>query len=189
MSSGSLLELFLTTEEDRVGAVKNAASYLLCLHSPVIAEYLISANLHWEILENERENYVWLKSNYAVILEGLPDFDRIYVFYCHSVNNGFNRFVEVVQGLVSHHVPLHTGVNRLPWAVHPPLSLLRERSEAWQRYKLLRSSHSRFSIHYLTVLGFFNEINSRYGEFVLHSRCQYEQALIDSSECSKLFHS
>ena len=44
VSSGSVLDLFFTTEENGVGAVKIAAPFPRCLHSPVIAEYLFSTS-------------------------------------------------------------------------------------------------------------------------------------------------
>ena len=70
--------------------MKIAAPFPQCLHSPVIAEYLFSASLYREVLENERERYVWYKGNYAAISEGLAEFNWIYEFNCLSVNDCFN---------------------------------------------------------------------------------------------------
>ena len=68
--------------------------------------------------------------------------------------------------------------------------MMREWSESLQRYKFLRQQLGRFDTLSLSALDQFKDVNRRYRGYALHSRCEYEQQLIDrSGDMPKLFYS
>jgi hypothetical protein len=45
-NSGNVLDLFLTSETDRVDAVEVLTPFLRCVHSPVVCHYLFHEHLN-----------------------------------------------------------------------------------------------------------------------------------------------
>lgn len=190
VSSGSVLDLFFTSEPDRVGSVEVLAPFPRCQHSPVVCDYVFHSDLERGVDLDDRTRYLWQRGNYGLISESLAEVDWDTELAYLSVDDCFSRFLNIVLPLVSLYVPVHSGVHAVPWSVRPPSRLLQERSHAWQEYKSLRSTFGRVDDRTVLALGIFNELNHRYRNYSIHSRSQYEQYLMDRySDCPKLFHS
>jgi hypothetical protein len=190
VSSGSILDLFLTSEPDRVGSVDVLAPLPRCLHCPVVCEYIFHVDLEREVDLVVRRRYMWHRGNYEAISRSLGHVDWDLEFMYLSVNDCYSRFVHILLQLVSQFVPEFTGGDKLPWSVRPPRLMCVERARAWQEYKELRSALGRADDLVLVALGVFNEHNLQYRNYALHCRSQYEQQLIDRfAESPKVFHS
>ena len=58
------------------------------------------------------------------------------------------------------------------------------------KIQILKTTAGKLDALSLAALDEFKDVNRRYRGYALHSRCEYEQQLIDSSEdMPKLFHS
>ena len=73
VSSGNILDLFLTSETDRVRSVQVLALFPKCLHTPVIVEIFFSRNVGVD--ENIQQRFLWHRDNYCAISETLNRFD------------------------------------------------------------------------------------------------------------------
>ena len=67
VSSGNTLDLFLTSELDRVGAVTVYASFSKCGHSPVVCDYLfmLDSDLDTNVYDEIQLKYLWHRGYYC----------------------------------------------------------------------------------------------------------------------------
>ena len=188
--SGSILDLFLTSEEERVGAVEVFPPFPRCMHSPVVCDYLFCLNQEIVRQGTWRPKFQWFRGNYASISSALSEVDWELEFMYLGVQDSYEVFLSIIMQLVNHYVPVSSGDPSPPWSVRPPRVLGRDRSNAWRHYKYLRSIHGRSDDRTLLAMDEFRQANSRYRNFVIHSRCEYEKQLMDRyAECPRLFHS
>ena len=74
VTSGNILDLFLTSETDRVCQVLVLPSFPKCGHSPVICDYFYSSDLEEESSEDQ-QIYLWHRGNYGQLSEALSRVD------------------------------------------------------------------------------------------------------------------
>ena len=190
LASGSILDLFLTSELDRVGSVDVLSPFPRCMHSPVVCDYLFHVDLGRDVDSFHRGRYLWHRGNYDAISRSLFDVDWQLEFMYLSVNNCFLHLVSLLVRLVDLYVPIRSGAQCVPWSVHPPQQLMRERSLAWQDFKRVRASFGRVDPRSVLAMGVFNTLNHQYRTYAIRSRAQYEEHLMDRfCESPKLFHS
>ena len=184
--SGSILDLVLTSELDRIGEVCVLPPFPRCSHSPVIFDYVFDFQ---EVVEERTEKYLWHKGRYDKIVEALVNVDWDFEFAHRSVSDNYNFFQTMLIRLVQQHVPLRRPGVR-PWCSSPPSSLLRERADAWETFKSSRVSYGRRDDRTAQAFTDFKVISERCRNFGLHSRCAYEARLIAQIKINpKLFHS
>ena len=189
LSSGNILDLFFTSETNRVEDVKVLASLPKCGHSPVVCEYLFASDQDSEDhVLNER--YLWHKGDYHGMSYALLGTDWEFDLVHLDADAAYRVFLWILAGLVDVYVPTSSSVHRLPWFINPPAVMRLARTEAWKYYKSLRAVHGRHGEPTLAALVQFNYINYQFQNFVKSSRAQYEQRLINGhSGAPKLFHS
>jgi hypothetical protein len=188
-NSGNVLDLFLTSETDRVGAVEVLAPFPRCIHSPVVCHYLFYEHLNVDGGQPETVHYLWHRGNYHGLSSALSVIDWNLEFAHLMVCDAYEVFLNVVHGLVALYVPVSDGEIRVPWCVNPPRILKGDRSRAWHTYKVLRARHGRFDDRAAGALVEFNNLNFQLRHYVRNSRSQYENSLIERyKDAPKLFH-
>ena len=184
---GNILDLFLTSETDRV-EVLVLPSIPRSGHSPLVCDYLYSSDLDADSSEDQ-QIYLWHRGNYGKLSEALSRVDWELEFKHLSVNLKHIVFLHIVNGLIDRYIPMCFRSPRSPWSVNPPAALKTNRANAWKHYKSLRSRYGRHSETVIEALVRFNAINYRFRHYVTRSRGEYEQRLVDNyAETPKLFH-
>jgi hypothetical protein len=188
ISSGNVLDLFFTSENDRVGDVVIAAPFPRCAHSPVVCDVLFRRDFERHV-DEERQRYLWFRGDFTTISESLSEVDWGLEFAYLSVNDSFSLLQSILISLVDEHVPRQPTTSAVPWAVRPPRWLSAERAEAWGLYKALRSDCGRNDGRSVGALEVFKQVNTVYRNFVFQSRLQCEEFLLTVyPESPKLFH-
>jgi hypothetical protein len=184
--SGNILDLFLTSESDRVGAVSFLAPLPGCGHSPIVCDYLFR-EIHTAVGGTSRR--LWFRGCYESISRSLSDVDWGVELAYLPVEDCYSKLVRIISQLVERFIPMQTGDRPPPWSTRPPHRLKVGRSRAWHHYRQCRSTLGRNDEHSVAALRVFLDINFQYRNFVRHSRAQYEQHLADKlADAPKLFH-
>lgn len=186
VSSENILDLIFTSEPDRIGDVSVLPPLPRCHHSPVICDYTFYGA--WRGHAGLEERRLWHKGRYADISLALSQVNWIFEFSYSSVNYDFSLLQSTVSSLIDKFVPMRPARSGPPWAVKAPAALVRERSEAWQSYKLVRSEQGRNSAAALEKMRVFNELNWNYRNFSIQCRKKYEADLLNRQDNRKLFH-
>ena len=82
--SGNILDLVLTSEEDRIGVLELLPPFPNCGHCAVIFDYNFQFTSENSILERGRRS--WFKGNYKEIERHLQHYDWFYELHNRSVN-------------------------------------------------------------------------------------------------------
>lgn len=191
--SSNILDLFLTTDHDRVGQVRVLPPLPKCDHCPFVVDYIYqeSSSNHPLLPRNAKVFRQWEKGKYSAMSRELSVIDWDLEFAFHDANACFERFCEILHSLIRELVPVKRPTEqRPPWPTRPPGSLLRLRSILWNNYKLARREHGRRSISAAEALSQFNVANASIHKFHVTSQAEYESSLIHRmKENPKLFHS
>jgi hypothetical protein len=190
VSSGNILDLFLTSETDRVGSVELLAPFPRCSHCPVVCSYLFGSDLDVARGEIVSVGYSWHRGNYYRFSEALSYIDWEVELAHRSADAAYECFLGHLSELVGIYVPVCEGRGAIPWSTNPPPELRKSRSRAWNSYKSVRASWGRDDNRALAALEVFNTVNSQFRHYVRNSRAQYEGSLMERySDSPKLFHS
>jgi hypothetical protein len=182
----NVLEL-LASEGDRIGDVLVLAPFPQCRHFPIICEYYFQG-MRQMCRPHNNDQRLWNRGKYSRISEELSVVDWVSLFSYSSVDEDCAVLESILRPLIHRHVPPKTLLSRPPWATKAPRALLRERADAWQRYKDERKVEGRNAASALEMLHIFNEINWRYRNFSVASRSLYEMRLLEKDDNRKLFH-
>ena len=191
--SSNVLDLFLTTDSDRVGQVQVLPPLPKCDHCPFVIDYIFQCvnSVPSAPRRNVHVFRQWERGKYGAMSRELSLYDWDYEFAFQDVNSCFERLCTVVHSLISELVPVKPPIpGRPPWPSRPPGSLTRWRSVCWRNYKSARRVHGRGSTMAKEALLRFNNANADVHRFHLRSQAQYESSLIRRmKENPKLFHS
>ena len=188
-SSGNILDLVLTSEEDRIGQIQTLPPLPGSDHCPVVVEYIFSA--HIPLLAQGPGRHAWNRGKYSRIRPILSGIDWCAEFEGLNTNDCFELLTTRVKSLTDEFVPLKLDRNsKPPWPSRPPSSLVRQRQRAWSTFKSVRhrlgNRSSEASIAYRT----FATINNKYRNYNVYCQSKYEETLINrSKENPKLLHS
>ena len=192
--SCNILDLFFTSDPDRVGQVGVLPPLPKCDHSPVVVDYLFQSDYAAATLtkpqsRNERTPRHWERGRYNKMNRELSLIDWDFEFAHKDVNACYERFCDILYSLIAELVPEKHPVDRPPWRQRPPGSLIRHRSNCWHAYKAARSSHGRRSPITVQALLNFNAANADVHNFQRLSQASYESSLVrQMKEKPKLFH-
>ena len=189
--SSNVLDLFLTSDPDRVGQVKILPPIPKCDHCPFIVDYIFQGSFTSpsQASPHVAKARLWERGRYPIMNRELDSVDWDFEFAFQDVNACFQRFCAIVHSLVVALVPEKKPVERPPWRVRPPGSLIRRRSRHWHDYKAARSLHGRRSPITSQALSAFNAANADIHSFQVRSQANYESSLIlRMKEKPKLFH-
>ena len=188
--SGSMLDLVLTSEQDRIGSVTVQPPMPACDHCPVIFDYIFSGK--GSEVETVQDKLAWHKGNYRRLKEDLELVDWNFELRYLNASDSFDRFRDIVVSRVLEHVPVKVrrSDGKPPWRKNPPRSLLNRRHEAWSAYKRARLHSGRASVTARDAFSQFSIVNKRVRNFEVMSQASYEHSMIERfSECPKVLHS
>ena len=160
--SGNILDLFFTSDTDRVGQVRVLPPLPKCDHCPVIVDNLFKfapsavSQTRPSVLKARH----WERGHYNIMMRQLSLVDWDFEFAHKDVDACFQRFGDILNSLVADLVPEKHPVDRPPWSIRPPGSPIRRRSDHWHAYKAARSLHGRRSPITVQSLLNFNLVNA-----------------------------
>ena len=185
--SGNILDLILTSAEDRVSDVAVLPPLPHCGHSPVMCGYSFRGPLRGNSFHGEVRQ--WHRGKYNLIARALSQVDWALEFSYSSVNDNFQFLQSRVISLVDRYVPARQSRCDPPWSLRPPRELITRRAAAWQAYKVIRREEGRNSDAALDSLQIFQGLNWEYRNYSFLSRRSYEAELLNRTDNRKLFHS
>ena len=192
--SGNTLDIVLTSEEDRVGGILVMPPLPGCDHCPVLFDYVFETDSPNSLDDPEHDggqHRAWHRGRYPLIRQHLSEIDWDLEFAFLSTNDCATRFASILSDLTEQFVPLkRSGDSKPPWQTRPPTSLIHQRQQAWQKYKVARQHLGRSCTDVRAALAEFNSVNKRYRSFSVHAQADYESNLIvKSKENPKVLHS
>lgn len=189
-TSNNILDLVLTSEEDRVGLLELLPPLPKCSHAVIKAEYIFQIGLNrtddWHTAKR-----AWLSGNYKKINENLSHIDWQFELQFLNVENMCNKVNEILNSLIERYVPLiDTTRNSNSQCRKPPNSLLKWKQRAWNYYKHCRTQYGRQSVAAQNAITEFHIANNLYRNYNIASQVAYEQSLADRlKDDPKLIHS
>ena len=187
--SGNILDLALTSEEDRVGQVQVHPPPPGCDHCSVYCEYIFDTELSHA---RRSSRLLWHRGQYGNINSALSSIDWTTELAQLSSQEAYSRLLSIIEPLIEQFVPKGSrdGDRKPPWKSNPPSTLKRHRREAWKVYKDLRSNLGRKSPETVQALQLFLKANSDIRLYASRQQIEYERSLINrSKENPKLLHS
>ena len=129
--SGNVLDLILTSESDRIGAVDVLPPLPGCDHCPITCHYIFGFSTSFNQPFSHRK--LWHKGNYKQISSCLAEIDWDFEFSYLDCQSAYSHFLDLLTPIVEAYVPVadELRVPRPPWKVRPPTSLINRRSTAW----------------------------------------------------------
>ena len=156
LPSGNILDLILTSENDRVGDVKVLPNFSNCGHSPFILQYYFENSI--EVNYTHQVKYAWHRGKYDRINSVLLDVDWDFEFRDMSIDDMFAKLQSILSPLIVQYVPI---LHDRPYQPRqrPPNILKSNRRNAWLTYKHNRSVYGRHSQQTHLALEEFNAVN------------------------------
>ena len=185
--SGNILDLILSSDEDRIGEVFSVPPLPGCHHCPVICTIVFSFSVTngEELLERRS----WGKANFLGISEDITAIDWERSLENLNVQQAYNLFLDAVNRSIVQHVPLAGNMKNGRWMSVPPRALTVRRENQWKKYKHVRRTYGRHSNEAQSELEGYHELNHQYRNYTRNRQANYEQKLIDLlSDAPKLFH-
>ena len=191
--SGNTLDLLLTTEIDRVGEVLIEPPLPACDHCPIVFDYVFETlNASGSDEGGTPDKRLWHKGRFSKMNEALLNIDWDFELAYLDCSDSYDRFMSIVTNVTNRFVPTKSKQpekSGVPWKVSPPAGLIRQRQQAWQRYKGIRLCLGRRSGDALEAYTRFSDLNKQCRNFAVKSQASYEHGLIDSwKENPKLLH-
>ena len=189
--SGNILDLVLSTEDDRVGSVQVMPPLPGCDHCPVLCNYIFDFySSSSEVIPGQSRR--WHKGKYDHILQNLCAIDWDAELAHRDIDGAYTCFMEILELLIDEFVPiapLSRKPVKLPWKTNPPRSLKTRKKEAWEKYKSARIQFGRKSPAAKLAIGDFFAANQALKQFSIESQSEYEKHLIGVLKTSpKQFH-
>ena len=184
--SGSIIDLMLTSEEDRVGTVRLLPPFPQCGHCAVVAEYVFNLNQVRESHATPRRS--WHRGRYNDIACAVNNVDWGFEFQDTTVEEDFTLLLSVLRRLINRYVPMSRPQLSPPWSVKPPRQLIVQRGDAWNDYKATRALNGRNHVRSLEALHRYQQLNVVYRTYATTMRAQYESSLLFRNDNRKLLH-
>ena len=159
--AGSVLDLCLVTDSDRLGSCHVLPPLPSCGHCPVLISYVFQ-NRYLDFTHNYVQERLWTKGKYELMSRYLSDIDWVFELTDLSTEDMYHRFLEIINPCIERYVPLMDGNKKhtIPWKVNPPRQLERDKSEAWLVYKRVRCEKGRRHDDTLVAWNRFKECNN-----------------------------
>ena len=191
-SSGNILDLVFTSEDDRTGQIQILPPVPGSDHCPTVVEYIFSdlATLHAQDPHHQPRR-AWHKGNYKKISSTLSETNWEAKFEGLSANECFQHLAVQIRSLSDKFVPLKPEVSeKPPWPSRPPTSLVHERQRAWSAFKSVRYRLGSRSAQSTSAYRAFADVNSRFRNYSIQSQSKYEEGLINKTKQNpKILHS
>ena len=188
LSSGNILDLILTSDDDLVGEVSVLPPFPGCGHSPVVAS-LYPPEFSLGSVPAERR-YMWHKVDYRRVSEYFMSVDWNIEFEGLTAAECYTVFLNKVAEAREIYVPVADSSCKIdPWVAKPPRALIVERSHAWASYKRLRRKLGRDHRNVFVAYEVYADLNSQYRNYARNWQKNYELKMANSlREDPKLFH-
>ena len=190
--SSNVLDLFFTTDPDRVGCVQVLPPIPKCDHCPVIIDYIFQENPAANTLSSHINSHVirqWERGKYGAMSRGLSLFDWDFEFASLDANACFERLCVIVYSLIRDLVPVKHPTVRARHGLHVPLVV------SYARDPLVGITINPPDVYMEDVLSSrlrhyrSFSINADIHTFHIRSQAQYESSLIHRMKKNpKLFH-
>ena len=185
--SGNILDLVLSTEEDRIYNVQGLSPLPGCGHIPIIFDYLFMLD-SGDGNGRRSDKRAWFRGKYYSINTHLSRFDWDYEFHHLSADAMLEQLLNLISPLIEAYVPLCVYSPPKPM-LNPPKTLKRDRRLAWQHFKNTRSFYGRHSEESSQALSYYNTINQRFKNYFITSQVNYERNLVANLKTNpKSFH-
>ena len=187
--SGNILDLILTTEDDRIGSAVILPPLPGCDHCPTLCEYVFD----YACTPDQPGPQIrkWHRGRYDRISRELGNIDWDEAFLNCDIHKMYKQFTDILNPLIEDFVPLYEPKTNPspPWKTNPPRSLRARRKQAWENYKEVRHRLGRNTGASESALRTFFAANRSLKRFALDSQAQYELKLVeDSSVNPKALH-
>ena len=192
--SGNILDLFFTSDLERIGSYEVLHCLPNCAHSPVLVNYIYQFLPDSDVASNESSSieYLWSRGRFDLLSRCLADVDWESELDTLLPDAQYCKFLNIIHPLIDRFVPVKvpSAKSPFPWTKNPPRQLTRERNDAWHAYKSVRFDRGRSSASTIEAWDLFKHTNDLIRNFAIHSQKQYESSLSDQlSTNPKLFHS
>ena len=142
--SGNVLDLILTSEQDRISTAHVQPPPPGCDHCSTHCEYVFDIDV--QVASEQHQRLQWHRGQYSMINNILSNIDWDLELFQLSAQEAFVKLLSILESLVDEYIPRARQGNRrrkVPWKSNPPSSLKRRRKTAWEKYKELRSKLGR----------------------------------------------
>ena len=190
--SGNILDLFLSTDSERVGSCEVLAPLPGCCHVPVVVSYVfqdLPGTIN-DVLPDVPDK-LWTRGRYDIISSILRDVDWGSELSDLPPDIQYQKLLRILKPLICRHVPSSAPgkSERVPWCTNPPRALTREHKKLWSQYKLCRHIHGRHSPLTNSAWCRFWDTNKKVKNFALNAQKSYERSLVEQLKSNpKLFH-
>ena len=186
--SENILDLVLSTDDDRIVDLYPIPPLPGCHHCPVIFSIVFSYSLP-EVGEEAADRRSWTRANFDAISEYLSTVDWERTMDGMSVQGAYNLLLDAIHTCIDDHVPVSNNPVKGKWMTAPPRALAVSRESQWTKYKDTRSIYGRHSTEAHTELMEYQRINHIYRNYSRYKQASYEQKLVNLiPEAPKLFH-
>ena len=189
--SGNILDLVLTTDEDRVINLDTLPPYPHCGHALIKFSLLMQGPPSNLVSAPSPRQLNWVKGKYRRIRHDLSFHDWEHEFSNLDIDQMTNHLTTTLINLANSHIPIKKNSPPCPpWHKNVPRATRNLRSRAWQEYKDARRRFGRRSPQALHKLNQVNTINAELRSSTLVAQSNYEEHLAaQRKDKPKLFHS
>ena len=174
--SDNILDLVLTSDDDRVVDIFADALFPRCDHYPIIFSLTYQETYRFDEASPKLD---WHKGDFLKISEELDSQDWETLFHGLDVQACNNILLEIVKQSVERWVPLRQPPGECKWLKNPPRAMKRERAILWNDYKQKRNHLTRTHPETLEALDLYSAINHQYRNFTRNNQKSYEERLAD----------
>ena len=189
--SGNVLDLFLTSNSERIGSCLVMPPFLRCSHSPVLCTYVFQ-DIGFDADNVEITQRLWTKGRFDIMSDILNVIDWDDELHDLSPDLQYRKFLNILDPMINRYVPLIdlSKKQKLPWNKNPPRNLIQNKSDLWSNFKQLRHSLGRRHPDTLASFDSFRHVNEQIMNFSINSQKNYERLIGDQISFNpKLFHS
>ena len=174
--SDNILDLVLTSDDDRIVDIFADALFPQCHHYPIIFRLAYQETDRTEEVSPKLD---WHKGNFLKISEELDSQDWETLFHGLDADVCYNILLGIVNESVERWVPLKQSLGECKWLKDPPRAMKRERARRWKNYKHKRNHLSRNHQDTVEAWELYNTINLQYRNFTRNNQRSYEERLAD----------
>ena len=163
--SGNILDLVLSTDDDRIFDVLSEPPFPACHHVPVLFKVI------FQLQETEEEEVSvernWFKADISLFSAELWKVEWELLFDSLSVEECYSIFMDILGECTEICVPRRRAGSSKSWLSTPPARLKRDRKRKWLSYKSLRSSLGRDHPETLLAYRDYDSVNYNYRNYTL----------------------
>ena len=189
--SGSVLDLCLVLDLDRVGLTRVLPPLSGSYHCPILSGYIFRTQC--AVINNDGQpDRLLAKGKYNLISECLGDVDWETDLSSLTVQDQFRKMLSILRLMIDRYIPVarKSSSASVPWAANPSRRLERARSTAWSNFKTISRDVGRHHQDNIHAWSAFQDINSSLKNDAIQSQNNYEISICSQLDYNpKLFHS